>query len=383
MTLSRRQFLGGGLGMLTLGIMPPRLQRRIGIAVVGLGEQGLLLLDNLLQLQAHYPLEILALADVQSQALDAAASLIPNTDFTMDYEVAITRHGVNTVVIATPDASHAILAEAALKRGYDLYVEPPLARDSQDVQKLGLLAVQNKAIIQLGLQDMHDARYTIARRLMQTGLLGKITRVEVALPAPKWRDAQQSYPANQVDWHKFLLGTHPRPFNAHLLDNWALFSDFSDGHALQHLSRVTEILHYMLDVEAPQRIIADGGNFIWQDGRTNPDSFQAVLTYPAGFMLGFSMGLGRERFILYGTQGSIDLIKREVFSEDALAAPLAPALARNLTAELAAAPTANTLNAHLNNWLAALQYRKPSRTGIAAAYRQAVLVETVRQAQKD
>jgi len=41
-------------------------------------------------------------------------------------------------------------------------------------------------------------------------------------------------------------------------------------------------------------VVALGGVNAWQDGRENPDTFQALLEYPKGFMVSYSTSLGTD-----------------------------------------------------------------------------------------
>ena len=40
--------------------------------------------------------------------------------------------------------------------------------------------------------------------------------------------------------------------------------------------------------------MAHGGVFAWHDGRENPDTFQALLTYPKGFLVSYSTSFGND-----------------------------------------------------------------------------------------
>jgi hypothetical protein len=44
----------------------------------------------------------------------------------------------------------------------------------------------------------------------------------------------------------------------------------------------------------PRSVVAHGGIFAWRDGRQNPDTFQALLEYPRGFMVSYSTSFGND-----------------------------------------------------------------------------------------
>jgi predicted dehydrogenase len=41
-------------------------------------------------------------------------------------------------------------------------------------------------------------------------------------------------------------------------------------------------------------VVAHGGVFAWHDGRENPDTFQALLEYPKGFLVSYSTSFGND-----------------------------------------------------------------------------------------
>jgi hypothetical protein len=49
-----------------------------------------------------------------------------------------------------------------------------------------------------------------------------------------------------------------------------------------------------MDEQYPESAVAHGGIFAWHDGRENPDTFQALLTYPSGFLVSYSTSFGND-----------------------------------------------------------------------------------------
>ena len=362
MSISRRQFLGASIGSLGLSILPPIAEKRIGLAIIGLGQQGKRLLEESLNLASQYPLDILALVDTQPEVLAEYHAMQANTLITDDLDKALASTGLNAVIIATPDESHASIAAKVLAKGMDLYIEPPLGRNLAELNHLATLSPQS--VLQLGYQDLQNPLYKAAARLIQTGKLGRISRVELSMLAPEWRKSPK----------KFLTG---KQIAAERRANWAWFKEDSDGYAIGELCRVAEILRLIIGVDFPESLSAEAGNFIWQDARTNPDSFQAILRYPEGLLFSFSMGLGEERFAFYGTEGRLDLLRREIKSNHLSKIP------EVYRENFVYAPSDNALKAHLNNYLAAVQYRRKALLGIEAAYRQVRLSSAILRALAD
>ena len=49
-----------------------------------------------------------------------------------------------------------------------------------------------------------------------------------------------------------------------------------------------------MDEQYPESVVSHGGVFAWHDGRENPDTFQALLTYPKGFLVSYSTSFGND-----------------------------------------------------------------------------------------
>jgi hypothetical protein len=49
-----------------------------------------------------------------------------------------------------------------------------------------------------------------------------------------------------------------------------------------------------MDDHFPKSVVAHGGVFAWKDGRENPDTFEALLEYPKGFLVSYSTSFGND-----------------------------------------------------------------------------------------
>jgi predicted dehydrogenase len=85
-----------------------------------------------------------------------------------------------------------------------------------------------------------------------------------------------------------------RPFDPQLYFEYRLYKDFSSGIADQWMSHGIDLCHYFLDESFPESVTAHGGVFAWQDGRENPDTFQALLKYPKGFLVSYATSFGND-----------------------------------------------------------------------------------------
>jgi predicted dehydrogenase len=60
------------------------------------------------------------------------------------------------------------------------------------------------------------------------------------------------------------------------------------------MSHATDLVHWFMNDSFPRSVVANGGIFAWRDGRENPDTFQALLEYPKGFLLSYSTSFGND-----------------------------------------------------------------------------------------
>jgi predicted dehydrogenase len=195
-----------------------------------------------------------------------------------------------------------------------------------------------------------------------------------------------------TDWKRWLLGKPDRPFDPHVYLEFRLYKDFSSGIFDQWLSHGCDMVHLWMDESYPESVVATGGTFVWKDGRDNPDTCIAAVTYPKGFLYtykttfgnsyrSFSRIMGRDGTIEnYGGEGaSLFVVTREggrhqfdppdsgpVYKELPIVGPA------NDGAEVLrvdGAPPPNSLGpddddvGHMMNWLKSMQTRtQPNAT---------------------
>ena len=90
------------------------------------------------------------------------------------------------------------------------------------------------------------------------------------------------------------MNKSPRPFDPQLYFEFRLYREFSSGIPDQWMSHGIDLTHYFMDEKYPESAVAHGGVFAWHDGRENPDTFQALLTYPKGFLVSYSTSFGND-----------------------------------------------------------------------------------------
>lgn len=203
--LSRRKFLGSATAGLAGMVMIPGLltsckgkpksiagdSGEIRLGFIGLGRQAMFLLNGFLQVSG---VKVLAGCDVygiKRQRFEKRVSTFytkGGKEFKVDtyekYQDILTRQDIDAVVIAVPDHNHAMIAIAACKAGKDVYLEKPMTFTIKEGQELKKTVRENNRVLAVGSQQRSDAGFQHAVKLVQTGTLGKITKVNAYVGAP-------------------------------------------------------------------------------------------------------------------------------------------------------------------------------------------------------
>jgi predicted dehydrogenase len=147
----------------------------IGVAVVGAGYWGPNLLRNLLR---HAGAEVRWMCDLDVERARAVVGRYSRVEVTDDYEQVLGDPAVQAVVIATPAASHAPLAIAALEAGRHVMVEKPLATSVPDGRKMIETAAERGRVLMCDHTYCYTPAVLKIRELVQQGAIGDIQYID-------------------------------------------------------------------------------------------------------------------------------------------------------------------------------------------------------------
>lgn len=308
---------------------------------------------------------------------------------------------VDAVIISTADFQHALHAIEAVKAGCDAYVEKPFAETMAD-NRAALAAIKSSnKVIQIGSQRRSGENYRAAADFIVAGKFGDITMVELTwnVNQPgRWRRPQlvSQMKEQDTDWKRFLMNRPFEPFDARKHLEYRLFWPYSSGLPGQWMSHQIDTVHWFTGLKHPRSVIANGGIYMWKDGRKNWDTMTAVFDYgpndqsDKGFQVVFSsrMHNGEEnpKEIYYANGGELNLNTNMVSPTGGLQTNHAQAMNMqpNLlpTVNLAdstirTAASANTggdittIN-HMRNWMECVKNRKETNAPVEAGYSHAI-----------
>ncbi|MFN2438488.1 MAG: Gfo/Idh/MocA family protein [Chitinophagaceae bacterium] len=302
----------------------------------------------------------------------------------------------DAVIISTADFQHALHTIEAVKAGCDVYVEKPFAEIMED-NRAALKAVKaSNKIVQMGSQRRSGINYISANDFIKSGKFGPITMVELTwnVNQPgRWRRPALVAQCKQedTDWKRYLMNRPWEAWDPRKYLEYRLFWPYSSGLPGQWMSHQIDTVHWFTGLKHPRSVVANGGIYMWKDGRRNWDTLTAVFDYgptndrATGFQVTFSsrMHNGDENpaEIYYSNGGELNLITNKVSPKGGLTQKFAEAMnmQQNLLAEQSLAEeekvvaSANTggdrlTSNHVRNWMECIRSRKQPNAPVEAGY---------------
>lgn len=303
---------------------------------------------------------------------------------------------VDAVFISTADFQHALHAIEAVKAGCDAYVEKPFAETMEDNRAAVKAIKASNKIVQIGSQRRSGSNYHAAETFIKSGKFGPITMVELTwnVNQPgRWRRTSvvPLLKEEDTDWKRYLMNRPFESFDARKYLEFRLFWPYSSGLPGQWMSHQIDTVHWFSGLQHPRSVVANGGIYMWKDGRRNWDTISAVFDYgpendlSTGFQVTFSsrMHNGDERpaEIYYSNGGELNLNTNKVsptgglnkrFAEEMKMQPnLLPEM--NLSEVEQVVVSANTggdrlTSNHIRNWMECVRSRKQPNAPVEAGY---------------
>jgi len=388
---------------------------RVRVAFVGPGDRSRdALIPAFLKLANELNFEPVAVCDIWNKRRDEGADFIAahadklkvpiggeqlakarNTDELYSMK------NVDAVIIATADFQHAFHCMEAVRAGKDVYVEKPFANTMSDARAALKLVSGSKQIVQVGTQRRSTPSYMRANEFIRSGKFGDIVMAEMTwnVNQPgRWRrpNVVPLLKEQDTDWKRFLINRPFESFDARKYLEFRLFWPYSSGIPDQWMVHQIDTVHWFTGYNHPTSVVANGGIYMWRDGRKNFDTMTAVFDYGdaakggKGFQLVYSSrqtnSAGGTKEIYYSNGGSLNLDTNKVGPEGGLREKEAKAMGKeafllpstSLTQETVKAETDantgadNSTVAHMRNWMDCVRSRKTPNADIHAAYNHSV-----------
>jgi predicted dehydrogenase len=376
---------------------------RVRIGVVGCGDRMKgALIPSFLQHAKELNFEFAAVSDLWSQRREEGVACIEKMsgskpEAVRNNDELYARKDVDAVLIATADFQHAMHGVEAVEAGRDAYVEKPTAHTMADARKFQAAVNKTGKIVQIGTQRRSTPSYQKAAEYIRSGQFGDIVMVEMTwnVNQPgRWRrpNVVPLLKEEDTDWKRYLMHLPYEPFSARKYLEFRLFWPYSSGIPDQWLVHQIDTVHWFTGLPHPRSVVANGGIYLWKDGRHNWDTMTAVFDYGPlddpgkGFQVQytsrFTNSAGGVKEIYYSNGGMIDMDKQTVTptggltakaaAEMGMKANLLPSFSLSEHAE-AASTAADTgadpqTSANMRNWMECVRSRKTPNAPIEAGY---------------
>ncbi len=406
---SRRTFLkiaGTGVALSSGAASYARIvgaNDRVRVGVFGFSERFRdALLPAFQQHAAEMNFEFAALSDIwKLRREDGVAQLkrVTGKDVvgTRNNAELLDRKDIDAVIVATSDFQHAQHGVAAVRAGRDAYIEKPLANTVGDAQDIRRAVHESGKIVQIGTQRRSAANYQRAKEFIASGEFGDIVNVEMTwnVNQPgRWRRPAlvEKLKEGDTDW-KLWLGNRPfEPFNPRKYVEFRLFWPYSSGIPDQWMVHQIDTVHWFTGLPHPRSVVANGGIYLWNDGRKNWDTMTAVFDYgplndsTKGFQVVYSSrqtnSAGDVKELYRSNGGTLDLDKNIISGEGGLEESYAKAMGMKAN-QLRPRPLAeksagvesgahagvdDATSANVRNWMECVRSRKTPNAHIDAGY---------------
>jgi predicted dehydrogenase len=315
------------------------------LAAVGVGGMGAADLNSL---ASHPRLKVVALCDVDSGNLAAAAKRYPGALLFADWREMLKELGdeCDAISVSTPDHTHAPVSVEAMRRGKHVYCQKPLTHSVHEARQLRLEADKAGVVTQMGTQIHSATEYRTAARLIQQGAIGPVSAVH------SWSDKSWAYegpdpvpgePPTNLDWDLWL-GTAPyRPYAAghYHPANWRRWSDFGCGTMGDMAIHILDPVFTALKLASPLQVrsqspvaaaatfglknrvsysfpgteyTTDSVTLDWYDGGLRPDTTDWPLAAGQGLPGQGSMFIGTKGYLLLPHVGMPQLLPAKSFA---------------------------------------------------------------------
>lgn len=309
------------------------------------------------------------------------------------------RNDTDAVIISTADFQHALHCAEAVGAGRDAYVEKPFAETMAD-NRTALKAVQKSdRIVQIGSQRRSAPNYIAANDYIKSGKFGRIVMVEMTwnVNQPgRWRrpNVVPTLREADTDWKRYLMNRPEAAFDPRRYLEFRLFWPYSSGIPGQWMAHQIDTVHWFTGLGHPRSVAANGGIYLWKDGRTNYDTMTAVFDYGndadpnSGFQVVYSSrftnSAGGIKELYFSNGGMLNLDTNMINSEGGLGEEEAGAMKMkpnlletyelpSATIETAANTGGDTMTiAHLRNWMECVRNRKKPNADVKAGYNHSI-----------
>jgi predicted dehydrogenase len=201
---------------------------------------------------------------------------------------------------------------------------------------------------------------------------------------------------SDVDWKRYLMNRPYQKWDPRKYLEYRLFWPLSSGIPGQWMAHQIDTVHWFSGLAHPRSVAANGGIYLWKDGRSNFDTMTAVFDYgpledpTSGFQVVYSSrftnSAGGTKEIYYSNGGELNMKTNKVTPNGGLTDRFSKPMnmKSNLLKEFSLSEldakvvtSANTgvdnmTSNHMLNWLECVRSREKTNAPVEAGYNHSI-----------
>ena len=214
----------------------------------------------------------------------------------------------------------------------------------------------------------------------------------------RWRrpDLVAACKQEDTDWIRYLMNRPYEEWDPRKYLEYRLFWPYSSGIPGQWMCHQIDTVHWFTGLSHPRSVAANGGVYVWKDGRKNYDTMTAVLDYgPAsdpgsGFQVLYTSRMhnsaGGTKELYFSNGGTLNLDTNKITSDGGLEERYAAEMGMQpflldeyILPSVSVETDANTgvdnmTSAHMRNWMECVRNRQKPNADVMAGYNHSIAV---------
>jgi predicted dehydrogenase len=295
--MNRRHFLkqtaaataGSYLAIASFGRRARGANEQIRLAVAGIRGQGWSHVGRFHGLQG---VKVVALCDPDSEILANRLAEFKKQYRASDADIQgyadvrkiLDRKDVDALVIAAPNHWHALMTVWACQAGKHVYVEKPVSHSIWEGRQMVAAARKYNRIVQAGTQQRSCPAIKEAARDLQAGKYGRILWVHCSRLNARATIGKVTEPQPVPASIDYNLWAGPAPMTPVMRQSfhydWHWQWNWGDGEMANWGVHYLDDLHHLLGwKDVPNKVIAAGNRFAWEDNGQTPNMHLALMYY--------------------------------------------------------------------------------------------------------
>jgi predicted dehydrogenase len=147
------------------------LTKTIRVGVIGAGYWGPNIVRNLYEAPGA---DVVAVADLSKNRLDAISKRFPALRVTTDYREVIADSSIDAICVVTPVGTHRQLAEEAFASGKHVFVEKPLAKTVSDAEAIVRAGERAGKTLMVGHTFVYNPAVVVVKGILDAKGIGEV-----------------------------------------------------------------------------------------------------------------------------------------------------------------------------------------------------------------